>query len=624
MFKKMMNLGGCGRRVGYCGLLALAAFVSIGSAHALAEPVDRPAYGLIVKLKDNAPALTGQVQRLSATQGATADDALSRSMRLQGVLRAAAVQPSTQRPVGGSAQLLGFGRVMSAAEAERTADQLRSRPEVEWVVPNHRERRLQVTVPNDTLFAEQWWLHPVSGSNGNVLKDRLRGVPGFQSAWAVNTGSAQAVVAVLDTGITRHPDLDEHVVLPGHDFVANVIAANDGDGRDADASDPGDGVSAADKAAHPTEFANCAVEGSSWHGTEVAALIAGVSNNGLGVAAINWNARVLPVRVAGKCGAEVADILDGMRWAAGLKVEGAPLNPNPARVINISFGSNAPCNPAYQTVVDELAATGLGVVVVAAVGNAHGAVDRPANCKGVVAVAGLNRDGFKNTYSNFGPQVVVSTVSGDPESRGAWGALLADNGLLTLGNDGTTTPGNPGYYRVFGTSFAAPMVAGAISLMLSVDPTLSGAQIINGLRVSARPHVTAPKTGMGVCSWQNPGRCVCDTASCGAGILDAQQAVRYAANPAGYVPPAQLAAVIDNADVDAAVSRGPDRAANPEPEPVLSPVAGSQGGGGAIDPTWLLGLTAASLALWACRRRGSGRRAHSVLRRFAGATVTPP
>lgn len=604
MFKKMMNLGVCGRRVSHYGLLALAAFASIGCAHALAEPIDRPAYGLIVKLKDDALALTGQVQRLSATQGATAGDASSRSMRLQGVLRAAAVQPSTQRPVGGSAQLLGFGHVMSAAQAERMADQLRSRPEVEWVVPNHRERRLQVTVPSDPFFANQWWLHPVSGSNGNVLKDRLRGVPGFQSAWAVNTGGPQAVVAVLDTGITHHPDLDDHV-LPGYDFVANPIPANDGNGRDADPSDPGDGVSAADIAAHPTEFANCAIENSSWHGTEVSALIAAVSNNGLGVAAINWNARVLPVRVAGKCGAEVADILDGMRWAAGLKVDGAPLNPNPARVINISFGSNAPCNPAYQAVVDELAATGAGVVIVAAVGNSHGAVDRPANCKGVVAVAGLNRDGFKNTYSNFGPQVVVSTVSGDPGSLGAWGALLGDDGLLTLGNDGTTTPGNPGYYRVFGTSFAAPMAAGAISLMLSVNPTLSGAQIINGLRVSARPHVTAPK--MGVCSWQNPGRCVCNTANCGAGILDAQEASRYAANPAGYVPPAQLAAVIDNADVDAAVSRGPDRAANPEPEPVVSPVTGSQGGGGATDPTWLLGLTAGSLALWAYRRRGSGR-----------------
>ena len=605
MFKKTTNPGICGRRASRYGLLALAAFASIGCAHALAEPIDRPAYGLIVKLKDNAPALADQVQRLSATQGEPAGGASSRLMRLQGVLSAAAVQPSTQRPVGRSAQLLGFGRVMSAAEAERVAEQLRSRPEVEWVVPNHRERRLQLTVPNDPYFAGQWWLHPVGGSNGNVLKDRLRGVPGFQSAWAVNTGGPQAVVAVLDTGITRHPDLNDHV-LPGYDFVANAIAANDGDGRDADPSDPGDSVSAADKAANPALFADCVIEGGSWHGTEVAALIAAVTNNGLGMAGINWNARVLPVRVAGKCGAEVADIIDGMRWAAGLSVKDAPPNPNPARVINISFGSNAACNAAYQDVVDELAATGAGVVVVAAAGNSHGAVDRPANCQGVVAVAGLNRDGFKTSYSNFGPQVVVSTVSGDPVSLGAWGGSLGDDGLLTLGNNGTTAPGEPGYYRVFGTSFAAPVVAGTISLMLSVNPTLTIAQIINGLRVSARAHVTAPK--MGVCSWQNPGRCVCDTANCGAGILDAHEAARYAANPAGYARPAQLPAIIDNADVDAALRLGPDRAANPAAEPMLSPATGSRGGGGATDPGWLLGLTAGSLALWACRRRRSGWR----------------
>lgn len=607
MLKKTMNLGACGRNVRRYVSPALAAFASIwcAQAQAQAQQVDRPVYGLIVKLKDNAPALAGQVQRLSATQGEIADSASSRATRLQGVLSAAAVQPSTQRPVGRSAQLLRFGHVMTTSEAERVTEQLRSRPEVEWVVPNHRERRLQMTMPNDPFFQSQWWLHPVAGSNGNASSDRLRGVPGFQSAWALNTGGPQAVVAVLDTGITRHPDLNDHV-LPAYDFVANAIAANDGNGRDGDPADPGDWISAADKAANPAMFASCAIENSSWHGTEVSALIAAQTDNGLGVAAINWNARILPVRVAGKCGAEVADIIDGMRWAAGLTVAGAPQNPNPARVINISFGGSDACNAAYQDAVDELATThvgaGVGVVVVAAAGNSHAAVDRPANCRGVVAVAGLNRDGFKTTYSNFGPQVAVSTVSGDPRSLGAWGALLGDEGLLTLGNIGTTAPGEPGYYRVFGTSFAAPVVAGTISLMLSVNPTLTIAQIISGLRVSARPHATAPK--MGACSWQNPGRCVCDTSSCGAGILDAQQALLYAADPTAYVPPARQPAIIDTAELNAAVLLGPDQRPN---EPIPVPPSGSAGG--ATDPGWLLGLTAGSLALWACRRRKSGRRA---------------
>ena len=128
------------------------------------------------------------------------------------------------------------------------------------------------------------------------------------------------------------------------------------------------------------------------------------------------------MRVAGKCGAEVLDIVDGMRWAAGLQVGGVPLNKNPARIINISFGGSAACGQAYQTVVDELQA--MGVVVVAAAGNEWASrPSRPASCNGVVGVAGLNRDGFKTNYSNFGGQLAASgiaAVAGD-DGDGAWG-----------------------------------------------------------------------------------------------------------------------------------------------------------------------------------------------------------
>ena len=209
------------------------------------------------------------------------------------------------------------------------------------------------------------------------------------------------------------------------------------------------------------------------------------------------------------------------------------------------------------------------MVVVAAAGNEHGSVARPANCSGVVAVAALNRDGFKATYSNFGAQITLATVGGDYRGDGAWGSLLGDDGLLILDNGGTTSPGSPTYSRVFGSSFSAPIVAGAVSLMLSANPNLSVTQIVSGLRISARPHVTSPK--IGACSAQNPGRCICSTATCGAGILDATQAVLYALNPSSYVAPAQSPAVIDNADVDAAVALGNDL---PPKRPV-------------VEPTWL-------------------------------------
>lgn len=582
------------------------------------QQAGQPANGLIVKFRDAPSHEVAQALRPGSARTPAQDE----SDRMRRVLGAAGLSPQRMRPVGRASQHLDFGQVLSGAEAQRMAGVLRQRPEVEWVVPNERERKLQV--PNDEYFAStarysgQWWLFPASGSNSNVLKDRRRGVPGLQTAWATSTGlgAPPVVVAVLDTGITTHPDLDAHV-LPGYDFVSTVEYANDGNGRDADPSDPGDWVSQADKTNNPALFGSCEVENSSWHGTDIAGIVAAISNNNrLGVAGINWNARVLPVRVAGKCGADVLDIVEGMRWAAGLAackvddgrgtcLEFAPPNPYPARVVNISFGGSAACNPAYQTAIDELRQS-KGAVVVAAAGNESGAVSRPASCSGVIGVAALNRDGFKAGYSNFGSAIVVSTVGGDPTDRGAWGNLLGDDGMVILDNLGTTVPCNlgtlpaclSGYSVVSGTSFSAPVVAGVVSLMLSVNPALTAAQIIDGVRLSARPHVTSNL--IGACSAQNPGRCICNTASCGAGILDAAEALRYAAAPGSYSVPNWPNVNIDSTDVSAAVALGLDQ---PAGVPPVTPPAASGGGGGAWAWGWLLGLAVAVIGLATLRRR---------------------
>lgn len=504
------------------------------------------------------------------------------------------------RRVGALVRHLDAGRRLNGKEAEAKLRELSASPQVEWVVPNEREQRLNV--PQDPLFAAnfdssgQWWLFPSGGSNANDIEDRRRGVPGVQTAWLATQGSPRAVIAVLDTGITAHPDLSTGV-LPGRDFVSTVENANDGDGWDADPSDPGDWISAADRSGNPTVFGDCELSDSSWHGTVIAGLLAADTSNSKGVAAISWNGRVVPVRVAGKCGADVADIIVGMRWAAGLAVQDSrgrtvPLNPNPARVLNVSFGGSAACNAAYQDVIDELAAR--GVVVVAAAGNKNGAVSRPANCRGVVGVAALNRDGFKASYSNFGPALTIATVGGDPRTLGNWGMVLGDDAMLTVSNAGTTSPGAAIYAREAGTSFATPLAAGVIGLMLSVQPALTVPQIIDGLRRSARPHVVAPR--IEACSDVNPGRCICTTDTCGAGILDAEAALQYAANPSAYVAAARQPAVIDNIDVDDAVALGLDRPAN-----VAASSPASGGGGGALGPGWLLALAAAVAAL-SCRR----------------------
>ena len=542
-------------------------------------------------------------------------------------------------PVGASAQVLRFERPLTAEQAARVAERLAARPDVAWVEPNLRERRQQAVAnpPNDPYFPNlsgQWWLQQVQGSNVSPIDGRLRGVPAFLPAWLYrNAGSATAVVAVLDSGITCHPDLGNvtgncigGAILPGYDFVADwdpvkqLGYANDGDGRDGDPRDPGDWVSAGDKGADPTRYESCDVENSSWHGTVIAAMIAARTDNGVGAAAINWQGRVVPVRVSGKCGADVSDLVDGMRWAAGLPtckrsdgsgvcLEFAPTNANPARIINISFGGSAACGSAYQQAINDVSAAvfpggAVGATVVAAAGNHWGALSRPANCSGVIAVGALNRDGFKANYSNFGAAITVSTVGGD-DNDGAWGSRLADSGLLTLGNPGTTTPANCAqfwvnncYFSHFGTSFSAPIVAGAVSLMLSQNPTLTLTQIEQGLRLSARPHVTSNIAGFGQCSDSNPGRCLCTTATCGAGILDAEQALIYAQAPTGYVRPVwPLVSLDDIPEIVAAVASGPDRPPNTPPPP--PPPAPASGGGGAFGGVWLLALCLAAALL--CR-----------------------
>lgn len=548
------------------------------------------ALGLLVKLKD-APSHE-QAAALGTTKAGTE--------RLQGVMRASGLSALKISPNGRAAQRVDFDHVLSAGEAAAMASRLRAQPEVEWVVTNDLERRL--ALPNDPRFPKtagttgQWWLQPVSGSNLNVAADRMRGVPGVQGAWDTSTGNAAVTIAILDSGITTHPDLSTARYWPGRDFVSEIEYANDGNGWDTDPSDPGDWVTQADLS--DPAFAGCGVEDSSWHGTTTAGIAAAASNDGVGVAGVNWTSRVLPVRISGKCGATVGDIVDGMRWAAGLQVLDAsnntiPVNPHPARVINLSFGGSSACNAAYQSAIDDLAA--VKTVVVAPAGNESGGVTRPANCSGVVGVAAVNRDGFKASYSNFGPSIQIATVGGDSSQIGAWGATVNDDGLLTISNSGFSTPGAGNYVNVFGTSFSTPLVSGVLSLMVSVNPNLTTAQLIDGLKRSARPHVTSPVVG--VCANANPGRCICTTSTCGAGLMDAAQALVYAANPTGYTPPNWSSVVIDTPALRAAAAQGQDLPANGQSDPVTPPINPPGDGGGALGFGWLLGLLAAVVAL---------------------------
>ncbi|MGN6452873.1 MAG: S8 family peptidase, partial [Steroidobacteraceae bacterium] len=317
-------------------------------------------------------------------------------------------------------------------DSRQTLARLRSDPEIEYAEIDTRRHVLRV--PDDSLFNEQWYLQSSEPAAINAV-----------GAWDLTTGSPGVVIADLDTGVRfDHPDLrssSANRLLPGYNMISNASVANDGDGRDADASDPGDWVTAAD--VKTPQFAGCTVANSSWHGTRVAGLLGAITDNSQGVAGLSWQSWVEPVRVLGKCGGYDSDIIAAMAWAAGFPVDGVPTNPYPAKIINMSLGEAGSCQdfPAYQQIIDEL--VGAGVLITVSAGNEGGPVDVPANCAGAVAVAGLRHVGTKVGYSSLGPEVALSAPAGNCVNTGAGEPCLFS--IVTTTNTGTTKPSTNTY-----------------------------------------------------------------------------------------------------------------------------------------------------------------------------------
>ena len=463
-------------------------------------------------------------------------------------------------------QRMGMALRSGAGVAERTqvllangvtsadlAQRLSREGDVEYAVVDQRRRRL--AAPSDPLYAAgvpgngpavgQWYLRAPVGTVQSSLD--------VEAAWAVSTGSAAVVVAVLDTGVRfDHPDLQRAAaggnLLPGYDMISDLDVANDGNGRDADPSDPGDWLTLAEVSQVGGPFYQCdtTAEDSSWHGTQTAGLVGALVNNGIGMAGVGRNVQVLPVRVLGKCGGFDSDIIPGMRWAAGLSVPGVPANPNPARVLNLSLGGEGACTAAYRDVVAEINAA--GAVVVASAGNTAGhAVNEPANCPGVIAVASVRHVGTKVGFSDIGSEIAISAPGGNCVT--SVGACLYP--ILTTVNAGTTTPvvASAAYTDSFnptlGTSFSAPLVAATAGLMLSAQPALTPAEVRSLLRSSARSFpTTGGATGTQQCTapqFNSSGQpvdqfeCYCTTSTCGAGMLDAGAALRAVLARVGIV-----------------------------------------------------------------------------------------
>lgn len=472
--------------------------------HARAQP---PTDQIIVKWRDGTTASSTRMQKLGASSG----------LRLQ-----------HKQQLAGDTEVLQLDRARSSQEMHTVLERLAADPNVEYAVAD--ERRWIHATPGDPLFADQWYFQSTEISATHA-----------QQAWDVTVGSNTTVVAVLDTGVRfEHPDLlrlsQAGKLLDGFDFVSQTPYANDGDGRDADAADPGDFVTAADKM--QAAFTTCDLSDSSWHGTRVSSLIAALTNNAEGIAGTGWNTLILPVRVLGKCGGTDSDIIAGMRWAAGIAVPGAPVNPTPAQVINLSLGGTGSCSAAYQSAVNEILAR--GVLIVASVGNDGSDVAAPANCAGVLGVTGIRHAGTKVGFSNLGPGSGIGAPGGNCVNTTVTPSTPCLFSITAAVNAGTTVPGASAYtdhvlnFNI-GTSFSAPLVAGAAALMHSLNSRLTPAQSIALLKESAAPFPTTSSTTTTFCHVPvgdlQQEECICTTATCGAGMLNTQGAVLAAQRP---------------------------------------------------------------------------------------------
>ena len=303
-------------------------------------------------------------------------------------------------------------------------------------------------------------------------------------AWTLLRGQVQSpvTVAVLDTGFIPSPELGARLVN-GYDFVSNAARAGDGDGRDVDAR--GSGPNA-------------------YHAEVVSNIIA-AAHDGRGMAGLNPRARVLAVRVAGIDGlVDPVDLIDGMRWAAGLSVPGTPVNRYPAKVLNLSLYADfiplTACDPRIQKAVDEVTAKGALVVVGAGNDDTDVRGYSPAGCRNVLTVTSVDAGGKRPAYANWGVNVNLAAHGGDSLQRLTLSSTLAPSGIMTPDA---------------GTSLAAPHAAGVASLIYALRPKLTPAQVKD---ILTRTATAFPG-----------GRCDPDARkTCGSGVLNAEAALKRA------------------------------------------------------------------------------------------------
>ncbi|MBQ5940975.1 S8 family serine peptidase [Massilia sp. AB1] len=426
---------------------------------------------IIVKYKDSAAAMKG----VAKVAGMTSD----RKAKLDRAGQQFGMTVRESHTISTGAHVFKLNGKRGLKDVQALAAEMMARDSnIEYAEPDRIMTHMATA--NDPMYSQQW--HYTDATGGLRLP----------TAWDKSTGTG-VVVAVIDTGYRPHADLSGQI-LQGYDFIGDTFVSNDGNGRDSDASDPGDAIAIGECGnGEPTR-----AQTSSWHGTHVAGTVAARTNNSLGVAGVAYNAKIVPARVLGKCGGYTSDIADAITWTSGGTVTGVPANANKARVLNLSLGGGGACDSTTQAAIN--GARSRGAVVVVAAGNDAMNVSNasPANCSGVIAVAATGKTGGRASYSNYGTLVDVAGPGGD-----------GSYSVLSTLNSGTGAPASDNYAGYQGTSMATPHVAGVAALMLAVNSSLTPDDIESKLKSTARAF---------------PASC----SGCGTGIVDATAAVNSA------------------------------------------------------------------------------------------------
>lgn len=302
---------------------------------------------------------------------------------------------------------------------------LKQEPLVIDASPNYYGYIAEV-VPNDPQFGYQYYLRnngqiydPVTGQTGAAGSD-IKAPMG----WEWSTGSETVIVAIVDSGVTGDFEDLAGKVMPGRNYVDGSHNTYDDNG----------------------------------HGTFVASIISANTNNGIGMAGVSWNARILPVKVVAADGyGTYLAIGEGIRYAAD----------QGAHVINVSVGgSNASfilgdaCEYAYNR----------GSLIVCSAGNYNAPVHYPAAYEYCIAVGASTEFDERADWSNYGPELDV--VAPAFKILGAF-YESAHPDILNR------------YRYGIGTSYAVPQVAGAAALLLAYKPFLSNTQVMSLIRFTA-------------------------------------------------------------------------------------------------------------------------------------------